>query len=38
MIVDTLKEHGGNRTKASASLGWGRMKLWRKMKEYRLLK
>lgn len=38
MIVDSLKEHGGNRTKASASLGWGRMKLWRKMKEYRLLK
>jgi PAS domain S-box-containing protein len=38
MIIDALKEHGGNRTETSASLGWGRMKLWRKMKEYGLLK
>ncbi len=38
MIIDALKEHGGNRTETSASLGWGRMKLWRKMKEYALLK
>ncbi len=37
MIIDTLKKHGGNRTQTSADLGWGRMKLWRKMKEYGLL-
>jgi transcriptional regulator with PAS, ATPase and Fis domain len=36
LIVKTLKEHGGNRTKVSESLGWGRMKLWRKMKKYGL--
>ncbi len=38
MIVDALKKNRGNRTKSSESLGWGRMKLWRKMKEYKLLK
>ena len=36
LIIDILKEHRGNRTKASEALGWGRMKLWRKMKKYRL--
>ena len=36
LIVETLKEHGGNRTKVAESLGWGRMKLWRKMKKYSL--
>jgi PAS domain S-box-containing protein len=37
LVVDTLKEHSGNRTKSAATLGWGRMKLWRKMKQYGLL-
>ncbi len=37
MIIDALKAHGGNRNKAADSLGWGRMKLWRKMKKYKLL-
>ncbi|MEE4136562.1 MAG: sigma 54-interacting transcriptional regulator [Desulforhopalus sp.] len=37
MIVDTLKKHRGNRMKTAASLGWGRMKLWRKMKHHRLI-
>ncbi|MDJ0622837.1 MAG: sigma 54-interacting transcriptional regulator [Desulfocapsaceae bacterium] len=36
MIIDKLKEFGGNRTKSAAALGWGRMKLWRKMKHYKL--
>ena len=36
MIVETLMEYGGNRTKVANSLGWGRMKLWRKMKKYGL--
>lgn len=36
MIIDSLKEHQGNRTRTAESLGWGRMKLWRKMKKYRL--
>lgn len=36
MIVDTLKEHKGNKTRAAESLGWGRMKFWRKMKKYGL--
>lgn len=38
MIVDTLKKYRGNRTSTAAGLGWGRMKLWRKMKRYGLLK
>lgn len=38
MIIEGLKQHGGNRTKTAAELGWGRMKLWRKMKAYNLLK
>ena len=37
MIVDSLKSHGGNRNQAAETLGWGRMKLWRKMKKYKLL-
>lgn len=37
MIVDALKEQSGNRTRAAQSLGWGRMKLWRKMKQNGLL-
>ena len=37
MIIDALKEHGGNRTRAAEVLGWGRMKLWRKMKDLKLL-
>ena len=37
MIIDSLKEHGGNRTRTAEALGWGRMKLWRKMKDFRLL-
>lgn len=37
MIVDALKEYGGNRIKTAEALGWGRMKLWRKMKKYKLL-
>jgi len=36
LVVDALKEQGGNRTKAAQALGWGRMKLWRKMKKYGL--
>jgi PAS domain S-box-containing protein len=36
MIVEILMEYGGNRTKVAKSLGWGRMKLWRKMKKYGL--
>jgi transcriptional regulator with PAS, ATPase and Fis domain len=36
LIVETLLEHGGNRTRVAKSLGWGRMKLWRKMKKYGL--
>ncbi len=38
MIIDTLKKHRGNRTQSAKTLGWGRMKLWRRMKEYGLLK
>jgi len=37
MIIDSLKEHGGNRTRTAEDLGWGRMKLWRKMKDFGLL-
>ncbi len=36
LIVDILKDHRGNRTRAAEELGWGRMKLWRKMKKYGL--
>lgn len=37
MIVDALLSNGGNRTRTAEQLGWGRMKLWRKMKKYGLL-
>jgi len=37
LIIDTLKKYGGNRTRTADSLGWGRMKLWRKMKTNGLL-
>jgi len=37
MIVEKLKEFQGNRTKSASALGWGRMKLWRKMKHYKLI-
>lgn len=33
MIIDSLKESRGNKTKAAEILGWGRMKLWRKMQK-----
>ena len=36
LIVDILKDHRGNRTRVAEQLGWGRMKLWRKMKKYGL--
>lgn len=37
MIVDALKKNGGNRNRTGEELGWGRMKLWRRMKKYGLL-
>jgi len=37
MIVDMLTRHGGSRKLAAEELGWGRMKLWRRMKKYELL-
>ncbi|MEE4315167.1 MAG: sigma 54-interacting transcriptional regulator [Desulfofustis sp.] len=37
MIIDALKKHAGNRINTAAELGWGRMKLWRKMKKYGLI-
>lgn len=37
MIIAALKGHGGKRNGAADSLGWGRMKLWRKMRKYKLL-
>ncbi|PID74656.1 MAG: sigma-54-dependent Fis family transcriptional regulator, partial [Desulfobacterales bacterium] len=37
MIVDTLKKFRGNRTHSARELGWGRMKLYRKMKAYGLM-
>jgi len=36
MIIDSLLENKGNKTRTAESLGWGRMKLWRKMKNYEL--
>ncbi len=36
LIVDILKQQRGNRTRSAEALGWGRMKLWRKMKKYGL--
>lgn len=37
MIVEALKKNGGNRNRTADELGWGRMKLWRRMKKYGLL-
>jgi transcriptional regulator with PAS, ATPase and Fis domain len=37
MIIEALKKHAGNRISTAAELGWGRMKLWRKMKKYGLI-
>lgn len=37
LIIKQLTKHGGHRTKTAKSLKWGRMKLWRKMKQYNLL-
>ncbi|WP_136799931.1 sigma-54 interaction domain-containing protein [Desulfosediminicola ganghwensis] len=37
MIVEMLTRHGGSRKLAAEELGWGRMKLWRRMKKYELL-
>lgn len=36
LIIDTLTEKKGNKTKTAETLGWGRMKLWRKMQKYEL--
>lgn len=36
MIIERLKKHKGNRTRTAEDLGWGRMKLYRKMKKYGL--
>jgi transcriptional regulator with PAS, ATPase and Fis domain len=36
LIIDILKDNRGNRTRVAEELGWGRMKLWRKMKKYGL--
>ncbi len=36
MILEALKKSGGNRTRASKILGWGRTTLWRKLKFYSL--
>lgn len=37
IIVESLKKSDGNRLATAADLGWGRMKLWRRMKKYGLL-
>jgi len=37
LIIEQLKKSGGNKTKTAQGLGWGRMKLWRKMKQYELI-
>lgn len=36
MIIDTLTQHRGNKTRTAEALGWGRMKLWRRMQKYGL--
>lgn len=36
-IIDALEECDGNRGQVMLKLGWNRMKLWRKMKKYKLL-
>lgn len=37
MILDALRRSGGNRSKASEILGWGRTTLWRKLKKYKMV-
>jgi len=37
LILTTLKDNRGNRSKTAKDLGWGRMTLWRKMKRYELM-
>lgn len=37
MIIDTLTQTRGNRSKAAALLGWGRTTLWRKLKIHGLM-
>ncbi len=37
MILNALRESGGNRTKAAGILGWGRTTLWRKLKKFQLV-
>ena len=37
LIVDTLTQTRGNRSKAAAMLGWGRTTLWRKLKTHGLV-
>ncbi len=36
MILNAMRESGGNRTKAARLLGWGRTTLWRKLKKHQL--
>jgi PAS domain S-box-containing protein len=36
LIIDTLRQNSGNKTRTAETLGWGRMKLWRKMQKYEL--
>ncbi len=36
MIIDALRDTGGNRTNAAKRLGWGRTTLWRKLRKYQL--
>lgn len=37
LILETLRDNRGNRSKTAKALGWGRMTLWRKMKHYELM-
>ncbi len=37
MIIDTLMKFRGNKSSSARDLGWGRMKLYRKMKAYGLM-
>jgi len=36
LIIDTLKKHGGNRSKAAEELGIDKSTLWRKIKKYNI--